>query len=391
VLLALLGSRVLVEGPLARAPAGRGGSRFWESLAALVLRRRRWALAGGLAVLLLLASPVLALRTSPGSILALPASEAVRGVEVLSEGVGAGAVAPAQVVVDTGRPGGGVRGPAREAIVRLTDVVARDPEAMVIANGVRAPYVADGGRFARVVVAGRHEFGDRRALAFVRRLRDDLVPAARFPAGTVVLTGGVPAQGVDFLDRLYAWFPFLVAVVLALTAAVLLAAFRSVVLPLKAVLLNLLSVAAACGILVAVVQWGVLAAPLGVTEADAIEGWVPVVVFALLFGLSMDYEVFLVTPMREATDAGASTDEAVTAGLVRTGRVVTAAAAIMVAVFAGFVLGDVPGLEQLGIALAAGVLVDATVVRLALVPAIVAILGRIAWWAPERLSGRAAP
>ena len=390
VLLSLLASRVLVRGLYDRGTRSPANG-VWASLAALVLRRRWLTVGAGLGVLLVLASPVVALRTTPGSILALPPSEAVRGAEVLSDGVGAGAVTPAQVVVDTGGPGGGIRGPGRDAVARLADIVSRDPEVMVVANGVRRPYVAGGGRYARVLVAGRHEFGHPDALAFVRRLRESLIPRAGFPASSLVATGGVPAQGTDFLDRLYDWFPFLVAAVLALTAVVLLRAFRSVVLPVKAVVLNLLSVAAACGVVVAVVQWGIGADLLGVAESPAIEGWIPVFAFALLFGLSMDYEVFLVMPMREAIDAGETCDGAVTAGLVRTGRVVTAAAVIMVAVFSGFVLGDVPGLQQLGIVLAAGVLVDATVVRLALVPGIVAILGRWSWWLPKQLAGRSRP
>ena len=391
VLLSLLASRTLVRGLYDRRPQHVPGTGVWAALAALVLRRRWLAVGAGLGLLLVLASPVLALRTTPGSILALPRSEAVRGAEALADGVGAGAVTPAEVVVDTGRPGAGVRGPARAAVARLTAGIARDPEAMVVANGVRPPYVAGDGRYTRVLVAGRHEFGHPAALAFVHRLRDELVPRARFPESAIVATGGVPAQGVDFLDRLYAWFPFLVGAVLALTAVVLARAFRSVVLPVKAVVLNLLSVGAACGVAVAVVQWGIGAGLLGVAESPAVEGWIPVFAFALLFGLSMDYEVFLVMPMREAIDAGASYDDAVAAGLERTGRVVTAAAAIMVAVFSGFVLGDVPGLQQLGIVLAVGVLVDATVVRLAVVPGLVAIFGRWSWWLPARLAARARP
>ena len=388
VLLSLLASRTLVPGLYDRRARHGPGTGVWASLATLVLRRRWLAVGAGLGFLLVLASPVLALRTTPGSILALPPSEAVRGAEALADGVGAGAVTPTQVVVDTGRAGAGVRGPAREAVGRLVAAAGREPEVMVVANGVRPPYVAGKGRYTRVLVAGRHEFGHPDALAFVHRLRETVVEDAGFPATAVVVTGGVPAQGVDFLDRLYAWFPFLVATVLLLTAVVLARAFRSVVLPIKAVLLNVLSVGAACGVAVAVVQWGVGAGLLGVTEAPAVEGWIPVFAFALLFGLSMDYEVFLVMPMREAIDAGASSDDAVAAGLVRTGRVVTAAAAIMVAVFSGFVVGDVPGLQQLGIVLAVGVLVDATVVRLAVVPGLVAIFGRWSWWLPARWSGR---
>jgi len=390
VLLSLLGSRVVLRGLYDRNRRAQA-TGTWASLAALVLGRRWLAVGAGFVVLLVLASPVVALRTTPGSILALPPSEAVRGAEVLAEGIGAGAVTPTQVVVDTGTPGGGAAGPARRAVARLVAAAVRDPEALVVANGVRSPYVAGDGRYTRVVIAGRHEFGHAAALAFVDRLRGDLVRGARFPAASTVVTGGVPAQGADFIDRLYAWFPFLVGAVLAVTAVVLLRSFRSVVLPLKAVLLNLLSIAAACGVVVAVVQWGVGADLLGVTQAPAIEGWIPVFAFALLFGLSMDYEVFLVMPMREAIDAGATTDDAVATGLERTGRVVTAAAAIMFAVFSGFVLGDVPGLQQLGIVLAAGVLIDATVVRLALVPGLVAILGRWSWWLPTRLVCRGSP
>ncbi|HEX6724457.1 MAG TPA: MMPL family transporter [Gaiella sp.] len=391
VLLSLLASRVVVRGLYDRRERGVGGTGMWASLAALVLGRRWLSAGAGLVLLLVLAAPVLALRTTPGSILALPRSEAVRGAELLADGVGAGAVTPTQVVVDTGAANGGVVGPARHGVVRLVGAVGRDPEALVVANGVRAPYVAGDGRYTRVVIAGRHEFGHPDARAFVERLRDDLIPAAGFPSGSTVVTGGVPAQGADFLDRLYAWFPFLVGAVLAVSAVVLLRAFRSVVLPLKAVLLSLLSVAAACGVVVAVVQWGVGAGLLGVAEAPAVEGWIPVFAFALLFGLSMDYEVFLVMPMREAIDAGATTDDAVATGLERTGRVVTAAAAIMFAVFSGFVVGGVPGLQQLGIVLAAGVLVDATIVRLALVPGLVAIFGRWSWWLPARLARRGLP
>ena len=306
VLLSLLASRVAVRGLYDRRDRRSRGTGMWASLAALVLRRRWLAVGAALAVLLALASPVVALRTTPGSILALPRSDAVRGAELLTEGVGAGAVTPTQVVVDTGELKGSVAGPARDAVVRLVGAVGRDPEALVVANGVRAPYVAGNGRYTRVVIAGRHEFGHPDALAFVDRLRSDLIPGAGFPVGSTVVTGGVPAQGADFLDRLYAWFPLLAGAVLAVTAVVLLRAFRSVVLPVKAVLLNLLSVAAACGVVVAVVQWGVGADLLGVAEAPAIEGWIPVFAFALLFGLSMDYEVFLVMPMREAIDAGAT-------------------------------------------------------------------------------------
>ena len=305
----------------------------------------------------------------------------MRGFEALRDGVGAGAVTPTQVVVDSGAAGGGRQGPARDAIVRLADALVRDPEVLVVANGIQAPYVDPTARYARVIVVGRHEYGEDETRQLVRRLRTELVPAARPPRGVRVVVGGAPPQGVDFLARTYAWFPWLVLGVLALSYVVLLRAFRSIVLPLKAVLLNLLSVAAAYGLLVAIVQWGFGSSLLGLGESG-VEAWVPVLLFALLFGLSMDYEVFLVAPMREEWDAEHDTARAVTRGLVRTGRVVTAAALIMVAVFSGFVAGSVPGLQQFGLGLALGILLDATVVRMFLVPSLMAVLGRWNWWLP---------
>ena len=161
-------------------------------------------------------------------------------------------------------------------------------------------------------------------------------------------------------------------------------AFRSLLLPLKAVLLNLLSVAASYGLLVAVFRFGVGADLLGVQRSAQIEGWIPIFLFATLFGLSMDYEVFLVSRMREAWDARRDNVEAVAFGLERTGGLITAAALVMAISFAGFVVGSVPGLQQFGLGLALAVLIDATLVRALLVPSLMAIMGRWNWWLPAR-------
>ncbi|MGD0713528.1 MAG: MMPL family transporter, partial [Gaiellaceae bacterium] len=197
---------------------------------------------------------------------------------------------------------------------------------------------------------------------------------------------GAPPQGVDYLSRSYGWFPWLVLGALVLTYLVLMRAFRSLVLPLKAVLLNLLSVAAVYGLLVVVFRWGVGADVLGLYRVPQIEGWIPIFLFAMLFGLSMDYEVFLVTRMRESWDHVHDNARAVAHGLERTGRIVTAAAVIMVAAFSGFVTGRVAGLQEFGVGLSLAVLVDATVVRACLVPALMAILDRYNWWLPARIA-----
>jgi RND superfamily putative drug exporter len=198
-----------------------------------------------------------------------------------------------------------------------------------------------------------------------------------------VRVGGAPAQGVDFLHEAYTYFPPLIAAVLVLTYLLLMRAFRSLILPLKAILLNLLSVGAAYGMLVVVFKWGVGESLFGLYRFGQVEGWIPIFLFAMLFGLSMDYEVFLVTRMRETWDRGADNVTAVAHGLERTGRIITAAAVIMCAAFSGFIAGRIVGLQEFGLGLAVAIFVDATIVRSLLVPSLMAIFGRWNWWLPR--------
>ena len=372
VLLSLLGHRV------ARGRPPREGTGFWTRLAAMVMRRPVTVLVVGTAVLLVAAAPALALRLVPASLSGLPrAPESSRGLALLRNGVAPGAVTPTHVVVDAGAPRAAQRAGTRRATARLADALSRDPEVLLVARGSRPPYVDPTGRYARVIVVGRHEYDAQESQRLVHTIRDRLVPAARFPTGTTVEAGGAPPQGVDFLTTAYDAFPWLVLAVLAVTYIALLRAFRSLLLPLKAVLLNLLTVGAVYGLLVVVFQWG---------AGREVEGWIPIFLFAILFGLSMDYEVFLVMRMRESWDEVHDNARAVTIGLERTGRIVTAAALIMVAAFSGFLAGRIPGLQQLGFGLAVAVLLDATVVRALLVPAAMAVLGRWNWWLPRRIA-----
>jgi putative drug exporter of the RND superfamily len=174
--------------------------------------------------------------------------------------------------------------------------------------------------------------------------------------------------------------------VLVLTYLLLMRAFRSVLLPLKAVLLNLLSVGASYGMLVVFFKWGLGKDVAGLYQFPQVEGWIPIFLFAMLFGLSMDYEVFLVSRMRETWDEEHDNVRAVSYGLERTGMIITAAAIIMVAAFSGFVAGSIVGLQQFGLGLAVAILVDATLVRALLVPALMAWFGRWNWWLPARVA-----
>ena len=368
--------------PLPLLPATRDVDRgFWARLARSIMRRPLPYLAGGGAILLAAATPALGLHLTPGSAHGIPSSpSSVQGLNVLRAAVGPGALSPSVVVVDAG---GSVRAPAvAAAIARLQAGLRRDPETALVTYRPAVPYVDPSGRYAQVIAAGRHEYGDAAAQSFAHRLRGTLIPAAGFPGGTRVLAGGGPPEGIDFLDRAYAYFPWLVLAVLALTYLLLLRAFRSLLLPLKAIAMNMLTVAAASGLMIVVFQWG-WGAWAGFLKVPQIEGWIPVFMFTLLFGLSMDYEVFLITRMREAWDATRSNTGAVVHGLANTGRIVTAAGLIMAATFSGFLLGSIPPMQQLGFGLAVAIMIDITLVRGLLLPSAMALAGRWNWYLPK--------
>jgi RND superfamily putative drug exporter len=360
---------------------------FWARLARSIMRRPLAYLAAGAAVLVAAASPALWLAVTPGSSFGIPRfPPSIRGFDVLRAATGPGAVAPTQVLVDAG-PGGNALAPGvRRAVVRLLLELRRDPEVDRAFWQPGGRFVDATGRYTQVIALTRHDYGEPPAQSFARRLRAQLIPAARFPRTSRALAGGGPPQGVDFLDQAYRYFPYLVAAVLLLTYVLLMRAFRSLLLPLKAVALNLLSVGASYGLLVIVFRWGVGSHLIGTYRDAQVEGWIPIFLFAMLFGLSMDYEVFLVTRMREAWDAGADNATAVAHGLERTGRIVTAAAIIMCAAFSGFVAGRIVGLQQFGLGLAVAIFVDATIVRSLLVPSLMALFGRWNWWLPQRLA-----
>ena len=359
---------------------------MWSRIAWAILRHPIAYLVGGTALLLAAAAPALAIDLTPGTLSGVPSSlESSRGYELLREGVGTGVITPTSVIVDTGRPGGAGRPDVQRSMDRLGDRLFQDFDLVAIARGDDAPYVDETRRYTRLIAAGRYEYGATETRAFVERLRDRYIPAARYPADVLVVTGGAPSLGVDFLSRVYGVFPWIVVAALLLTYIALLRAFRSLLIPLKAVLLNILTVAAVFGLLVVIFQWGVGAEALGLYQGE-VEGWVPVFLFAVLFGLSMDYEVFIVSRMRESWDHVPDNERAISHGLERTGRIVTAAALIMAAAFTGFVVGRVAGLQQLGLGLFLAVLIDATLVRAVLVPSAMAVLGRFNWWLPERIA-----
>jgi RND superfamily putative drug exporter len=385
VLLSLFGKRGTKRHRILRGKGHAPDQGAWAALARSIMRRPVVYLVAGTTILLLCAAPVFGIELTPGSNGGTPTyPESLQGYAVMSRALGPGALGPSQVVIHARD----VRSaPVQAAIARLAAEAKRDPEIVGIRTGTTFPYVDATGQYAQLQIIGRHEYGATQSQDFARRLRSTLIPAAAFPDGTRVLAGGGPPQGVDFLHQTYSTFPYLVIAVLILTYVVLMRAFRSWLLPLKAVILNLLSVSAAYGLLVLTFQEGWGHTLLGhFYEMPQIEGWIPVFLFAMLFGLSMDYEVFLVSRMRETWDETHDNVAAVTEGLQRTGVIVTAAGAVMVAAFCGFVAGRVAGLQEFGFGLAIAILVDVTIVRGVLVPSLMALFGRYNWWLPRRMA-----
>ena len=299
-----------------------------------------------------------------------------RAYDLLAEGFGVGFNAPILIIAE---PVSGQMDQAAAARLKsgleATPGVASSTDPIAIANGSLLLYN----------VFPDSPPQDEETTELVHRLRNETIPAALSGSNMRALTTGGPPAVVDFSDYMSGRLPIFFAAVLILSFLLLMIVFHSVVVPLKAVIMNMLSIGASFGAMVAVFQWGFLDELLGLGKEGPIEAWAPMMLFAIVFGLSMDYEVFLLTRVREEYDRTGDNNRAVADGLAATGRVISAAAAIMVCVFGSFMLGDERALKLLGFGLAFAVLIDATIVRLVLVPATMELLGNRNWWAPAWL------
>jgi putative drug exporter of the RND superfamily len=354
---------------------------FWWRWAHLVMRRPLAVGAAGLAIVALLLVPASQLNPAEAQAKDLAGGKTADAVVGLNEltrsGISPGAVKPFVVLVE--------HNPSPQA---LRTVVARLNSTPGIAGASAPP--AWRKRDSALVEAIPSQDGAARPVRHtISHLQDDVLPAlANQIGGNVQLTlGGIAPEDRDFVHAVYGKFPYVLAFVILLTFVLLMRAFRSVFLAVKAVILNLISLAAAFGIIVFIFQQGHGAEAIwNVHPTDAIISWIPLMIFAFLYGLSMDYEVFMVSRMREAYDETGQTRESVALGLARTGKLVTSAALVLM--FAFFVLSTSPGtdIKQFGIGLAAGIIFDATVIRALLVPSIMAIAGRWNWWLPQPLA-----
>src|SRR4051794_25990169 len=402
------GSRGFIDGVLREYDA-RGGFRFWGTKRRIRLpgvqfrarraakreRRRergsgwaRWsrtvqsrpwvAIVVSLVVLLGLALPALSLRLgSSDAGVGPPDTTTLNAYRLIAQGFGAGTNGSFLVVAALGDKGD------KAAATQIAAAIKRDKDFTFVAP----PAVSPDGRVATVSAYPRTGPQDQHTTDTLHRLRDDVVPSLERQTNSRIEIGGFTASNEDFSTVVASKLTLFVGVVVLFSALLLLVVFRSVVIPVKAALMNLLSIGAALGFVTLIFQEGHGASALGIGTGP-IESFVPVLMFAIVFGLSMDYEVFLISRVHESWEKTHDASGAVANGLQTTGRVITAAASIMIVVFASFSLGDDRVIKEFGIGLASAVFFDAVIIRCLLVPAIMEVLGERAWWMPTWMSRR---
>ena len=354
--------------PLPHRAQNNHQESFWWRWSRMVQRRPWTALLGSLVILCTFAVPMFSMRLGFGDDgNAAKDTTTRKAYDLMAEGFGPGFSGPLLITVD---------GASKNQLGSFVQTLNKtEGIAMAMPIPVKSETVS------LVMLYPTTSPQDEATTTLVHTLRNDVIPTAHVSAKV----GGWTAGQVDFADYLSQRLPFLISIVLILSFILLMAVFRSVLVPLKAVFMNLLSVGSAYGVIVAVFQWGWLGRFIGVDKPGPVEAWAPMFLFAIVFGLSMDYEVFLLSRMKEEYDRTGDNFTAVADGVAATARVITAAALIMVCVFAAFVLAPDRQLKLFGMGMAVAVFVDATVVRMILVPATMELLGARNWWMPKWL------
>jgi RND superfamily putative drug exporter len=349
----------------------------WRRWAEGVSKRPWRSAIAALVVLIVLALPIKDLQLGQNDISALPQSTTSRqAYDGLDKGFGPGLIGPLLIASEFKTPQDAKAGlpPLQQAVAAAPDVADVGP-----------PTLDKQGTVAVFTVISESAPWDDSTVDLVENLRAGTIPKAMQGSGGSAYVGGQTAGYIDLATQISDKLPLMIAIVVALSFFVLLLAFRSLLVPLKAAAMNLLSVAAAYGVVTAVFQLGWGASLIGLDHAIPIVSFVPLLMFAILFGLSMDYEVFLLTQMNEHYKQSGDERKAVVEGLANTGRVITSAAAIMVCVFTSFVLNGDPVVKEFGVGLAVAIAIDSTLVRCLLVPAVMVLLGKRAWWLPRWL------
>ncbi len=375
-LLAMLGHRIdsLRVIPKRIIAADPGETGFWHRWAGTVVRHPLPVLLVGLAIVVLFLIPAFQINPADAQAKDLPGNgDAFVGRDALTAaGISAGVIKPFVVLTENASP------------AQLEQVVSKLEATEGIA-GAAAPTAWRKGQTALVEAFPDTDSSSREARKTIARVKNDTLPNLETTLGgraTLALGGAAPEER-DFVHAVYGNFPYVLAFVIILTFILLMRAFRSVVLAAKAVVMNLVSLGIAFGIVVFIFQQGHGSEAIwGIQATDAVISWIPVMIFAFLFGLSMDYEVFIISRIREIYDDTGDTSQAISMGIARTGKLVTSAALVLVFAFFALSTGPGPDIKQFGIGLAAGILIDATLIRSVLVPSIMKLMGEANWWFP---------
>jgi putative drug exporter of the RND superfamily len=373
-LLRLVGRRV---GEVGRTRAAHAGDRpgFWTRWVETIQRRPVVATLAAVAIMITLAAPVLGLRLGSSDAGNDPTSQTTRrAYDLIARGFGKGFNGPLQIAVKLPPAHNGT------ALAQLSAGLRATPDVVSVA----APRLDAAGDTASIQVYPRSSPQSAQTTSLVTQLRDSVLPPLERATGTAVYIGGATASQADFSSVLSSKLPLFIGIVIALSALLLMVVFRSFLIPLQAALMNLLSIGAALGIVQAVFERGWL---LGI-QPGPIDAFIPVMAFAIIFGLSMDYEVFVISRVHEEWQRRGDASSAIREGLAHTGRVITAAAAVMVSVFGAFALSGNRTLELFGVLMATAVFLDAFVIRLVLLPAVLELLGRRTWAFPRGLDRR---
>ena len=372
------------EGFIAQRP---GQARFIAKISTLIVTKPKQVFVSTLLALFVIASPILSLQVTPSSLTALPSNlESAKALSYLTSRAGDGIITPIVVIIDLGKSGASQNPINREARVTLAQRMSKDSEVLSVAQGDTSPYADSTGRFYRIFIFGKHDVGSQQMQDLVEKVRNTYLAHTAFPQEVHSYIGGAPAQGVDLLQKIKSSAPAIFSIAILLIGLILGRAFKSVFLPIKAIVLDLISIAVSLGLLVSFFKYGLGSALFGTYQLPQIEVWVLLFLIVILFGISMDYEVFLVSRVRESWLEGAANETAVIDGFTQTIRVVTTAAAIFIVSVSGFIFGHFAGLQELGIGLVFAVLIDATLIRFLLLPSAMIILGNTNWWIPNRKS-----
>ncbi len=375
-MLGFVGTKITSQRKQLKIAAHAGRETMWHRWSRFVQRNALVCALAGLTILLFLAAPLLSMRLGFRD-LGNNRTEMTtrRAYDMKAKGFGPGSNGPFLIVADTSKAG------AAGALPALIDALSKTPGVAFVSPIDPAAAAIGAVPITLIPTTGPQ---DQATFDLVHRLRNEVVPKATAGTPLTALVGGWTPAGVDFSDVMGGRLPAFIGAVLLLSFLLLMAVFRSVLVPLKAVVMNLLSIGASYGVIVFIFQQGHFGSVLGLGKPGPIEPWMPMMLFAIVFGLSMDYEVFLLSKIREEYDRRGDNSEAVVEGLAGTARLITAAAAIMICVFLPFVMGEIQ-LKLMGIGLATAVFLDATVVRILLVPATMELLGNRNWWFPAWL------